>query len=122
MVLCCLQFFSYIVKGIFRQAMHEMPLVTLCTPFLIAGCGLLIYHTYRYDKNDGNNRKYKLKYTRKYNYGSKLIFSCAQTKTFFFDICYQNIDSNGFDLDLYYRKFVTLFVNICLWPILLSIL
>ncbi|XP_026804813.1 uncharacterized protein LOC113548237 [Rhopalosiphum maidis] len=51
------------LKGIFRQAMHEMPLITICSPFCIVGLGLIVYHTYRYDKNDGNNRKYKLKYT-----------------------------------------------------------
>lgn len=64
--------FFLAVKGILRQAMHEIPLITLCTPFLIAGCGLIVYHTYRYEKNDGNNKKYKLKYTRKYSYGCKI--------------------------------------------------
>jgi len=60
-------FFFYIVKGIFRQAMHEMPLITICSPFCILGLGLIAYHTYRYEKNDGNNKKYKLKYTRTYD-------------------------------------------------------
>lgn len=55
------------LKGIFRQAMHEMPLITICSPFCIVGLGLIAYHTYRYEKNDGNNKKYKLKYTRTYD-------------------------------------------------------
>jgi len=59
-------FHNYSVKGIFRQAMHEMPLITMASPFLIVGSGLILYHTYRYEKKDGNNKKYKLSYTRKY--------------------------------------------------------
>lgn len=59
-------FVDILVKGILRQAMHEMPLLTMCTPFLIVGTALILYQTYKYDKADGNNRKYKLKYTREY--------------------------------------------------------
>jgi len=56
----------HLVKGILRQAMHEMPLITICSPLCVAGVALILYHTYRYKQNDGNNRRYKLKYTRKY--------------------------------------------------------
>jgi hypothetical protein len=51
------------LKGIFRQAMHEMPLITISAPFCIVGTALIIYHTYKYKQNDGNNRKYKFRYT-----------------------------------------------------------
>lgn len=60
-----LNFVHILVKGIFRQALHEMPLLTYCTPFAIVGLALISYHTYRYVNADGNNRKYKQKYTRK---------------------------------------------------------
>lgn len=49
-----------------RQAMHEIPLVTISAPFCIIGTALIAYHTYRYAKNDGSNKRYKLRYTRKY--------------------------------------------------------
>ncbi|XP_050547595.1 uncharacterized protein LOC126909217 [Daktulosphaira vitifoliae] len=51
------------IKGIIRQGMHEIPLIMLGAPFAIFGSGLILWQTYKYHKNDGVNRKYKLKYT-----------------------------------------------------------
>ncbi|XP_025407799.1 uncharacterized protein LOC112681719 [Sipha flava] len=51
------------LKGMLRQSLHELPLITIGAPFCLLGVGLIMYHTYRYQKNDGNNRRYKFKYT-----------------------------------------------------------